>query len=143
MRCRPGLSTAVRDGRCTPRLYRFPGMPPVQPREAVRVGVWGAKDGWQRPCPSEYRVMVFLGGRPMMVGGGGEVVGPRVGDVDFLPTRPVVLRVDQPIVEVSERHMASRGKTLRSLVERRVPTVPWPTCLPQSSTRCPPGSRCW
>jgi integrase len=101
------LSSAVREGFLYTSPYRSPRLPPLDREEHPRLTV-AQQRLLAAAMPEPYRIMVFLGG--VLGLRWSEVVGLRVADIDFL-ARPPFLKVDRPIVEVSGRLMASRGKT--------------------------------
>jgi integrase len=112
------LNAAVKDGYLYVSPYRSPKLPPVDLKESRRLTLDEQRQLGEA-MPSEYQVMVFLGG--VLGLRWSEVVGLRVEDIDFL-SRPAVLRIEQPIVEVSGRHMVSRGKTPGSRTRLTVPS---------------------
>ena len=101
------LSSAVREGFLGTSPYRSPRLPPLDQPERPRL-TFTQQRALAAAMPEPYRIMVFLGG--VLGLRFSEVVGLRVGDIDFL-ARPPLLRVDRPIVEVEGRTTVSRGKT--------------------------------
>jgi integrase len=111
------LNAAVDTDRLYASPYRHPKLPPLVLREKPRLTM-GEQKRLAAFMPDQYRIMVYLGG--VLGLRFSEVVGLKVRDIGFLE-RPVMLRVDGPMPEVSGRHVKSDGKTLGS---RKPVTVP-------------------
>ena len=101
------LSSAVREGFLYNSPYRSPRLPHTDQLERPRL-TFEQQRVLSAAMQEQYRIMVFLGG--VLGLRFSEVVGLRVGDIDFL-ARPPCLKVDQPIVEVNGKPGPSRGKT--------------------------------
>jgi integrase len=111
------LNSAVREGRLYASPYRSPKMPQLVARERRRL-TFEQQRRLAAAVGEEYGIMVFLAG--VLGLRWSEVAGLRRKDINFF-ARPVALRAERPLVEVSGRHVASRGKTPGS---RAVLTVP-------------------
>jgi integrase len=111
------LNSAVREGKLYSSPYRFPRLPPVETGDKRRLTLTEQRF-LAAAMPGRYGITVFLAG--VLGLRWSEVSGLRVRDIDFL-ARPVVVRMERPLVEVNGRHIASRGKTPGSRSRLTVP----------------------
>jgi integrase len=112
------LNAAVLDDRLYASPYRQPKLPSpvgIKKRRLTMPEQRRLADS----LPPVYAPMVFIAG--VLGLRLSEVIGLRVGDIDFLG-RPPTLRVNCPLTEVSGRHVESKGKTTGSRVPLTVPS---------------------
>ncbi|MDQ1443429.1 MAG: hypothetical protein QOG97_3657 [Acidimicrobiaceae bacterium] len=112
------LHGAVLDDRLYVSPYRQPKLPSPVASKKRRLTM-PEQRRLAEALPSAYGPMVFLAG--VLGLRLSEVIGLRVGDIDFLG-RPPTIRVNCPLPEVSGKHVESKGKTPGSKTPLTLPS---------------------